>query len=90
MNGSIKCLISALAVSLPSATSAQSTDAKYCSDLSEKYERYLSMNASRGGQPQSLDAKVAVQKCASGDTAYAIPILEKALKNARLDLPPRT
>lgn len=90
VNVSMKWLIPALALSLPVAASAQSSDAKYCSDLSEKYERYLNMNASRGGQPQSLDAKVAVQKCISGDTAYAIPILEKALKNARLDLPPRT
>lgn len=90
MHTSMKWPIAALAISLPLAASAQSTDAAYCSALSAKYEQYLNMDSKRGAQPQSLDAKVAVEKCKAGDTASGIPVLEKALKDAKLDLPPRT
>jgi hypothetical protein len=90
MNVSIKWLIPALVLSLPVLASAQSNDAAYCAALSEKYTRYLDMDQGRGHQPQSLDARVAVQKCAAGDTAASIPVLENALKRAMLDLPPRT
>ncbi len=94
MNVSTKWPIAALVLSLPLslavAASAQSNDAAYCAALSEKYTRYLDMDQGRGQQPQSLDARVAVQKCAAGDTADSIPVLENALKRAMLDLPPRT
>lgn len=90
MNVSIKWMLPMLALSLPFAASAQSDDAAYCAALSEKYTRYLGMNQGRGVQPQSLDAQVAVQKCAAGDAAGSIPVLEKALQGARLELPPRT
>ena len=44
---------------------------------------------SKGGQqPQSLDTRVAVEKCKAGDTS-GIAGVEKALKDARIDLPPR-
>ena len=90
MNASMKGLVSALVLSFPIAASAQSSDTKYCSDLSDKYERYLDMNSKKGAQPQSLDAKAVVGKCKASDTASSIPVLEKALKDAKLDLPPRT
>ncbi len=94
MNVSMKWLVSALVLSLPlslpGSASAQSNDAAYCAALSEKYTRYLGMDQGRGQQPQSLDARVAVQKCAAGDAAGSIPALEKALKGAMLELPPRT
>lgn len=78
-----------LAVTLsPLAASAQSADAAYCGALATTYERYLDMTSKRGQQPQSLDTRVAVEKCKAGDTS-AIPVLEQALKNARIDLPPR-
>jgi hypothetical protein len=41
-----------------------------------------------GRTPQGLDAKVGVAKCKTGDTA-GIPAIEKALKDAKFDLPPR-
>ena len=90
MNAPLKWLAPALALSLPFAALAQSTDAKYCTDLAAKYERYLNMDSKRGAQSQSVDARVGVEKCKSGDTAVGIPALEKALKDAKLDLPPRT
>jgi hypothetical protein len=90
MNAFTKGLLSALVLSFPILASAQSNDAMYCSALSDRYSQYLNMNSKRGAQPQSLDAQVAVEKCKAGDTAASIPVLEKALKDAKLDLPPRT
>jgi hypothetical protein len=90
MNAYMKWLLPALVVSLPVAAFAQSADTKYCSDLSDKYSRYLDMSSKKGAQPQSLDAKASVGKCQAGDIAASIPVLEKALKDAKLDLPPRT
>ena len=89
MSVSVKWLVPALVLALPLAASAQSNDAKYCSALVAKYEQYLDMNSKKGAQPQSLDSKVAVEKCKAGDTVAGIPVLEQALKNAKLDLPPR-
>jgi hypothetical protein len=86
----MKWLIPALALSLPFAAAAQSNDTKYCSDLSTKYERYLGQSLDRSPQPQSLDAKIAVGKCGAGETAATIPVLEKALRNGKIELPPRT
>ncbi len=81
--------IALLAVTLsPVAASAQSADASYCSALAGTYERYLDMNSRRGQQPQSLDTRVAIEKCKAGDPS-GIPVIEKALKDARIDLPPR-
>jgi hypothetical protein len=90
MNTSMKWLLPVIALSLPAAAFAQSSDAKYCQALSDKYNQYLNMGQNRGAQPQSIDARVALEKCKAGDTAAGIPPLEKALKDAKLDLPPRT
>ena len=90
MNVSMKWLGLTLALSLGFAASARADDAAYCAALSEKYQRYMDMSLGRSAQPQSLDNRVAVQKCAEGDAAASIPVLEKALKGAKLDLPPRT
>jgi NADPH-dependent ferric siderophore reductase len=39
-------------------------------------------------QQQNVDTKAAVEKCKAGD-ASGIPAIEKALKDAKYDLPPR-
>ncbi len=90
MKASLKWLVPALVLSMPLVASAQSSDSKYCSDLSDKYERYLDMSSKKGPQPQSLESQAAVGKCKPGEAAASIPALEKALRNAKLDLPPRT
>lgn len=90
MSTLMKWLLPAIALSLPAMAFAQSSDVKYCQALSDKYEQYLNMSQNKGQQPQSLDARVAVEKCKAGDTAAGIPPLEKALSNAKLSLPPRT
>lgn len=72
---------------LPVAALAQSADATYCAALVQKYERYLDTNAGRIQPPQSLDAKAGAEKCKAGDVS-GIPAVEKALRNAKIDLPP--
>ena len=90
MNALMKWLVPTLALSLPIAASAQSSDEKYCGALSDKYKQYLDMSSKKGSQPQSLEAQAVVGKCKPGETAASIPALEKALKDAKFDLPPRT
>jgi hypothetical protein len=68
---------------LPFAAFGQSADAKYCEALSMKYREVSSF------QSDSVEA-VAMAKCKAGDTAAGIPVLEKALKDAKVPLPPRT
>ena len=85
----VKWLMPAIAFSLPVAAFAQSNDAKYCQALVDKYTQYLNMGQNKGQQPAGLDVRVAVEKCKAGDTASGIPPLEKALRDAKLDLPLR-
>ena len=71
------------------AASAQSNDKQYCAALASKYERYLDQQVRNSGQPQNIEARMAIEKCKAGDTVVAIPALERALLAAKLDLPPR-
>jgi hypothetical protein len=89
MNTFIKGLLAIIAFSLPTAAFAQSSDATYCTALVRKYEAYLDQSQKKGETPQNLAAKVGVEKCKAGDTS-GIPAIEKALKDAKFDLPPRT
>lgn len=77
-----------VATLMPLAAFAESTDATYCTALVQKYEQYVDKNSGRVQAPQSLDARTGVEKCKAGDTS-GIPAIEKALKNAKIDLPPR-
>ena len=84
---SLCCAIVATTL-LPVAASAQSADSSYCAALAQKYDQYLDMKTGHTQQPQSLDARAAVEKCKAGD-ASGIPAIEKALRNAKIDLPSR-
>ena len=88
MNTLIKALLAAALFSMPIAAFAQSSDADYCKALVAKYEQYLDQSSKKGEQPQNVAAKAGVEKCKAGDTA-GIPAIEKALKDAKFDLPPR-
>jgi len=78
----------AVVAAMPTLAHAQSTDAAYCSALVQKYEQYLDKDTRQGIQPQSVEARAAVAKCKAGD-ASGIPTIERALKDAKIDLPPR-
>lgn len=88
MNTFIKAMLAAVLFSLPVAAFAQSNDAAYCKALVAKYEQYLDMDSKRGQQPLSADVRSGAEKCKAGDPS-GIPVIEKALKDARFDLPPR-
>ena len=90
MNTFIKGLLPVVAVTLafPAVSFAQSSDAAYCSALVAKYEQYLGQDSKSGQEPQNIAARSGVEKCKAGDTS-GIPAIEKALKDAKFDLPPR-
>jgi hypothetical protein len=46
------------------------------------------MDSKKGQQPLGLDVRTGVEKCKAGDPA-GIPVIEKALKDAKFSLPPR-
>jgi hypothetical protein len=79
--------VAALVLS-PARALAQANDAAYCAALSEKFDSYLDTAGDKGGRATPTDVVMAQGKCKSDPTS-AIPVLEKALKAARLSLPSR-
>jgi len=90
LNISKPCLLAAVLLSVSSAAFAQSADTKYCKALGASYETYVRSltDQQRGAQPPTAAVSGAASKC---DTApgESIPVLEKALKDAKVALPPR-
>jgi hypothetical protein len=85
-------LIAGIALALPIAAFAQSNtaDANYCSALSDDYERYALGRQERKGHHDSTPlVALAMTKCQT-DTASSIAVLEKALTDAKIPLPPRS
>ena len=90
-------LATAAVVALPFVANAETnhreaSDVAYCSALSEKYVRYVGSSESsprRLVRRSDLTGRLALAKCAEGDTATAIPILEQKLANAKVELPTR-
>jgi hypothetical protein len=78
----------AAAIALPQAASAQSADQRYCSAMTSKYQQFAGFAASRA-QPAGSQVNVAMEQCREGQTAEAIPVLEAALRDANVALPPR-
>jgi len=74
---------------LPAAVQAQQADGAYCSALAAKYQRYVGDNlVQHGSQQRDATVDVAITQC-STNSAAAIPVIEKGLRDARVDLPPR-
>jgi hypothetical protein len=77
----------ALAANLPA--SAQSGDVAYCQALAQKYQRYVGdSDARRKGQMRDSKLDAAIAQCSS-NSAAAIPVLEQALRDAKVELPSR-
>ena len=66
---------------------APSADAAYCQALTDKYTTYVYDPNSRRPMTPNVGVTSAIAKCGEGDTAAGIPVLEKALTNARVALP---
>jgi hypothetical protein len=87
-----KFLIACAALALPLAVTtlplpalAQANDFAYCKALTNTY-RHTAPTSTLS----ATDVPVAMSKCEAGDTAIGIPVLERALTNAKVVLPPRT
>jgi hypothetical protein len=84
-----RCILMSVAFLLPTAALAQSGDAAYCSALANKYQHYVGQNdAAHRAQNPMASINNAISDCNSGKAASAIPVLEKALQDAKIDLPP--
>ena len=62
-------------------------DVAYCSTLTKKYNQYLNETIGQGAPATSLDGRVAIEQCSSGNTKASIFVLEQKLSNAKIDLP---
>jgi hypothetical protein len=82
MTSATKLSISCLALALPLAA-AQSADAKYCQALADVYRK-----TDPKIEIADIEVAISIAKCQAGDTS-GIPAIEKALKNAKVDLPSR-
>jgi len=78
-----------VAAALPATALAQSADTAYCQALSARYDKYVNNpGTGRGNSPPLAGITKAQSQCDS-NPAPAIPVLEKALRDARVGLPPR-
>jgi hypothetical protein len=76
------CLIAGMALA-PFAAFSQPADAKYCQLLADLYR-------SLDQQNMAVNVPEAINQCNQGNTAVGIPVLEKALNDAKVALLPRT
>ena len=84
-----RLLAAVVLLALPGAALAQSGDAAYCQALASKYQRYVVGSSGSGKMATpNISVETATTKCNS-DAARSIPVIEKALRDARVDLPPR-
>lgn len=74
-----------LALASPETASAQVKDDKaYCAELSSMYRRYVQNSP---GRRFDVEAGYALENCQKGNTAAAIPVLEKKLEASGFSLP---
>ncbi len=74
----------------PQQAAAPLTDVQYCGALVTRFDTYLNKFGKHGGMLSTdVAANVAAAKCRAGDSS-GIADLERALKDAKVDLPPRS
>jgi hypothetical protein len=72
-----------VAFMLPFMARAEMTDAQYCQAMVDKYR------TASGGTQNNQAVAEAMDQCAKGNAAAGIPVMEKALKDAKVTLPAR-
>jgi hypothetical protein len=91
----IRPLLALLLGLSPTLAGAQdlAAEQRYCAALLDKYLRYAGVTE-YPGTPGKLSndnqAALAQARCQAGDTEAGIRILERKLRNAKLDPPPRS
>ena len=89
MTRTITLFIMCAGALLPVSAVAQQADGAYCAALGAQYQRYVGDNAvQHRSQQRNATVDVAITQC-STNSATSIPVIEKALRDARVDLPPR-
>jgi len=78
----------AAAFLLASGVLADTRDAAYCNAVVQKYERYVAGGSAKSRPSVGLESRHAVEQCKAGDMS-GIAVIEKALENAKVPLPPR-
>jgi hypothetical protein len=78
----------ALALVLPFSTVAHADDVAYCQALAAKYQANLVKSSGHSPNPGTADGSVAADQCLHGNTA-GIPVLERKLRDAKIELPAR-
>jgi hypothetical protein len=85
----MKSVVSSFVLLLPFAASAAPGDAAYCRALVATYESLvMKRGVARGGVESGLETSVALDQCRNGNAA-GIPVLDRKLRDLRIDLPPR-
>jgi len=89
----IRILVGLLVLATPMAGAADTLDdRRYCAALIDKYTRYVGTSEYSplaGMLFNDGDGRLAIAKCSEGDTATGIPILERRLRDAKVNLPSR-
>ena len=84
-----KWTVPVLGLLLSLGAPAHADDATYCRALAQQYQRYVvKLDSGHTVQRGPLDANVALEQCRNGNPA-GIPVLERELRNAKVDLPAR-
>ena len=69
---------------------AKADDASYCRALAQQYQRYVvKIDNGHTVQRGSTAASVALEQCRNGSAA-GIPVLERELRDAKVELPARS
>jgi hypothetical protein len=80
----------AFALALSFAASAHAADdVAYCQALAAKYQANLVKGSGHNPNPGTVDGNVAAYQCSQGNVA-GIPVLERKLRDAKIDLPARS
>jgi hypothetical protein len=82
-------LLVAILLLPPVPVPAQSSDAAYCDKLADLVLRYLGKQINGENRPDT-QTLIAIDRCQHGDTATGISILERKLRDGKINLPARS
>jgi hypothetical protein len=88
MPRTLALLMTGVSIALALAAHAQSSDVDYCKALLVKYDSFIVKASGHSPRRGDTAAEVAAAQCRAGDPS-GIPELERALQNAKIELPPR-